>query len=287
MSVETLNRQTAGATNQVEIGLNGKTPQCLMATLYHQEGPFIENWPSHHYCELIYIAVLVDDKKYNLTAGRILLIKPNSPHATRVKDKDYVKGICMHFIPHSLYPDVERIDVDVLFSCVHNASSRIVDILQWSVQENREMRKGAQQVADSLLNILLLECIRLTEKHGSRRVNGNVDCSDSVKRISSACSEYVNSHFHEPLTLTRVAYAICVSPFYLSHAFSEYTGTTFTAYLNDVRMHHASTLLGDADLSIKQIAYETGYNDVYYFSKVFKKSFGIPPGEFRKHITHG
>jgi len=73
-----------------------------------------------------------------------------------------------------------------------------------------------------------------------------------------------------------------VSPFYLSHVFSQYMGVTFTEYLTDVRMHHARTMLVESGRSIGEIADRTGYSDVYYFSKVFKRHHTMPPGMYRK-----
>ena len=75
---------------------------------------------------------------------------------------------------------------------------------------------------------------------------------------------------------------ICVSPFYLSHVFSKYTGSTFTEYLTDIRMNHARVLLTQTDLSIRRVADRVGYPDGYYFTKVFKKRFAAPPGRYRK-----
>jgi AraC-like DNA-binding protein len=62
------------------------------------------------------------------------------------------------------------------------------------------------------------------------------------------------------------------------------TGLAIHQYATQRRLLHAKDRLARADLSIKQIAHETGYRDVYYFSRHFAQVFGVPPGRYRKSV---
>lgn len=69
------------------------------------------------------------------------------------------------------------------------------------------------------------------------------------------------------------------------HTFSKITHLTPVAYITSIRMEQARRLLLSPEASIKEIAYAVGYSDPLYFSRVFRKFYGVPPSEFAKHQT--
>ncbi|NUO02086.1 MAG: helix-turn-helix domain-containing protein, partial [Saprospiraceae bacterium] len=60
------------------------------------------------------------------------------------------------------------------------------------------------------------------------------------------------------------------------------TGMPISLFIRKMRLHRAMELLGASELSISEIAYETGFNDPKYFSRVFAEEYGGPPSSFRK-----
>lgn len=93
---------------------------------------------------------------------------------------------------------------------------------------------------------------------------------------------YMEKHFTEPLTLEQLARAFFVSKEYLSKMFKQEFGHNVTDYLLYLRMDKAKEWLLDGSIPIKAIAEMAGYEDVTYFYRVFKKHFGVAPGEMRK-----
>ncbi|MCA0754781.1 response regulator [Paenibacillus sp. N4] len=93
---------------------------------------------------------------------------------------------------------------------------------------------------------------------------------------------FMEKHFTEPLTLEQLARAFFVSKEYLSKMFKQEFGHTVTDYLLHLRMDKAKEWLLDGSIPIKAIAEMAGYEDVTYFYRVFKKHFGVAPGEMRK-----
>lgn len=63
--------------------------------------------------------------------------------------------------------------------------------------------------------------------------------------------------------------------------FKERTGKTFTEFLMLARIHQASKLLQESEWSISQIAYHTGFQNLSYFKRAFKKAHGETPKEYR------
>jgi YesN/AraC family two-component response regulator len=87
----------------------------------------------------------------------------------------------------------------------------------------------------------------------------------------------MKEHYSEAISLESLSKSAYLSPVYLSKIFKEETGDSPINYLINMRLNKAKELLEEGDLSIKTIAKSVGYNDAYYFSKLFKKHFGVSP----------
>ena len=106
----------------------------------------------------------------------------------------------------------------------------------------------------------------------------------AVEQPAELAREYIRAHFHERLTLERVATACFVHPNHLSRLFRTHYNTTFSDYLTHVRMVHAKEKLRMSDQSVREIASEVGYDDYSYFCRVFRKEMGVTPLEYRCNI---
>lgn len=85
-------------------------------------------------------------------------------------------------------------------------------------------------------------------------------------------------------TMEGFAAELNISPYYLSHLFKEYTGSSFTDYLAECRIERAVELMRDPELTLAQIGDMVGYADQNYFSRVFKKRRGVGARQFRKQL---
>lgn len=115
------------------------------------------------------------------------------------------------------------------------------------------------------------------------RQNSADDRSGSlIKRIV----EYVDGHYREHLSLELLAGRFNISLSYLSRQFKAETGISFSQYMTDKRIVYAAYLLEHTRLSMTEISEMAGWQDVFYFSKVFKKHRGISPLNYRKEKRH-
>ena len=97
-----------------------------------------------------------------------------------------------------------------------------------------------------------------------------------------AVRNYINDHLKEDITLASLAERFHFSAQYLAKRFKEEYNTTIIHYLTQQRMDKASSLLIHTDLSIQDIAAESGFEELNYFSKVFRKHFNFSPTSYRK-----
>ncbi|MEO8204823.1 MAG: AraC family transcriptional regulator [Chthoniobacterales bacterium] len=94
---------------------------------------------------------------------------------------------------------------------------------------------------------------------------------------------YMKEHYRERITLASLSKLVFVSSNHLSTIFREYTGRSPIDYLIQLRMEEASRLLQSPQYAIGEIGTMVGYEDAAYFSRHFRKHFGMPPADFRRN----
>ena len=105
--------------------------------------------------------------------------------------------------------------------------------------------------------------------------------SKDIKPIREI-KKYIEENYMEEISLGQLAELVDMNASYLSSVFKKETGMTYSEYLILCRVKQASRLLVETNLSIGEIAHQSGYQDARYFSKQFSKQVGLKPSEYRK-----
>ncbi len=92
----------------------------------------------------------------------------------------------------------------------------------------------------------------------------------------------MQTHIHEQLDLETLARSVNLSKFHFAKKYRELTGSTAINHFINLKIEHACQLLDIGQQSISEISYALGYEDTYYFSRLFKKVMGIAPTQYRK-----
>lgn len=108
--------------------------------------------------------------------------------------------------------------------------------------------------------------------------------SSSRERLRKA-TDYIHRHYRENITLSGLAATIYLSSSYLSHLFQKQLGLTFTAYLTNVRLSQAVSLLR-SERTITDIASEVGFPSTNALIDAFKRRYGVTPGQYRHENEH-
>lgn len=112
-------------------------------------------------------------------------------------------------------------------------------------------------------------CTLLTERKEKR--------SDKFVHMAK---RYIHEHYTEKMTLSDIADHLKISPGYLSTSFSNYMNRTVSDYIAEVKIEHAKELIDSGEYLIYEIANQLGFENAYYFSKVFKKVTGMSPKNY-------
>jgi two-component system response regulator YesN len=123
---------------------------------------------------------------------------------------------------------------------------------------------------------LLMERLRNLLHKTSQFVN------TQYTQIIQDAIDYIHKNIDRSISLTEIAQEVHLSPAYFSSQFKKETQKNFSEYLISCKIDFAKELLKNTTKSISDICYKVGYNDVKYFSKLFKKNVQISPSEYRK-----
>ncbi|MCW8885487.1 MAG: AraC family transcriptional regulator [Motiliproteus sp.] len=129
---------------------------------------------------------------------------------------------------------------------------------------------AANQLRQILSYVALLRPQEATRKSQS----GQFD----LERIHSMMQERI----HEQLDLETLAASCNLSKYHFAKKYKELTGSSAINHFINLKIEHACQLLDVSQKSISQISYDVGYDDAYYFSRIFKKVMGLSPSEYRK-----
>jgi AraC-like DNA-binding protein/ActR/RegA family two-component response regulator len=93
---------------------------------------------------------------------------------------------------------------------------------------------------------------------------------------------FMREHFANRITLDDVARAACVSRYHFCRLFHQHMGAAFHDYLHELRVTEAKVLLTDQHLTVTEIAYAVGFNDLSHFDHTFRRIVGCAPSEYRR-----
>ncbi|MBS3991394.1 MAG: response regulator [Erysipelothrix sp.] len=95
--------------------------------------------------------------------------------------------------------------------------------------------------------------------------------------------QFIDQHYMYPISLDDVAETFYVSKEHVSRLFSKKYQQSVTQYILKKKMDHAADLISTSQLNYREIAFITGFEDISYFYKQFKKHFQCTPGEYKSN----
>lgn len=97
--------------------------------------------------------------------------------------------------------------------------------------------------------------------------------------------EWIRINYDKRLTVNQVAQTFNYNPDYLSNTFKKVTGVSLSKYINKMKISIAKKLLFNSGLSIREIAYKSGFDDEKYFMKLFKQLEDVTPSQYRNAFS--
>lgn len=139
-----------------------------------------------------------------------------------------------------------------------------------------------------LLSILdiLHELSQSTEVHILNAEKFAISTEVSEQNRINKIFNYVKNNFHQPIPLETVSSLSGMTEPSFCRYFKKTTSKTFTQFVNEYRLVHASKLLAEKQMAISDIAFEAGFQNVSHFTRLFKQFTGMSPSAYRHEMKN-
>lgn len=159
-------------------------------------------------------------------------------------------------------------------------SNNIRFLLGLFVEESISKKQGYHVIQDNLVRMLFTEIIRCSKNNIRIDSSGTAAEKIGINRAADFLKEQYSASF----SIEEVSCVAGLSTFYFIRAFKAYTGKTPYAFYMEAKIEKAKELLQHKNLSITEIALETGFSNAGHFSTVFRRKTGVTPTEYRKIV---
>lgn len=143
---------------------------------------------------------------------------------------------------------------------------------------------------DAMLQLRLKEILIMFDRT-RRAACGNVKVTHEANNGNRSSSwpiiGYIHRQYKEELTLSELSDRFAMSASRISEVIKQMTGQTFLHFLHDLRIRHACSLLASTELTVSEVALESGYGSYGTFSRVFRQTKGMAPKEYRRRKQSG
>lgn len=252
---------------------------------------FYPHFHKHPEYQLVWVAegsgkLIVDNNMHEFECGEVFLIGANQPHVFKGdKLPLHVRTVSVFFnLKGSLEYIFNLPELKSLQNFLANNSQgfRVPKHYLKDVCDSIEILKNSDG-ADRLVNfIYLLKLLNIISRDVSPLSGAIIKEINDIAsiRIISLCT-YIKNNFRKALNLNDIAEKASLTPQAFCRYFKKCTGKTFVCYLNELRVSEACRLLVNERYDcISMIAYNSGFNSITNFNRVFRSITGLSPKEY-------
>lgn len=246
----------------------------------------------HHYVErkhgiatavMIYClsgrgSIEIDNTIHKMHKGQLAIIPPQIPHIYQADQRDPWSICWIHFTGTHTQALSESLKLTTQNPCLYVPDTRIIrDAFEnvYACLNYHYSNAGLQAMSSELLRLFSLAKLHQGFSSEQRQSAEN--------RVMSTLA-FMEQHLDIPLTLNEMAAHSGQSLPYFTKLFRQRTNQSPMAYFIQLKIRKACELLDETDSSIREIANQLGYDDPYYFSRIFKKTQGCSPAAYRQSI---
>lgn len=259
-------------------------PELIYSGLLNKTHGWSDTLHIHKFLEIIYIAdgagsVTVDGQEYSVKKDDIIIYNAGANHCEHNEVGNPMEAYFLAYDKIQLRDLPQNCILPLHSSCVFSAAKIGREIFTLVNMVNTEIVAKDEfyiEIAGVSAHTLLMYIFRLLNE---KKIIVEPIKKDSVLQD---VLRYMDLHFAQEIGLEDIAAKCFVNKYYLSHLFTEHLGMTVGQYVREKRIAQAKLTLSQSDLSVANIAEQCGFNDFNYFIRLFKKTTGLTPLQYRK-----
>lgn len=234
----------------------------------------------HNQIEIVYVlsgtcVITIEDTSYNAVCGDLALIFPYQLHNfSNSRDCELIVQVfepeyATEFIPY-LNKYIPKVPL------IKNMPADCIDAI----------RKSEYYYMNNANSRIIRSYVTLYMSFIHEKVTFIPASAYDYHSVLHSLLIYVDIHFTDELNLDILAHEFHVTKYYISRLFNQKLHTTFSQYINHLRLEYAVNLLKNTDMTISNIAYESGFACERSFFRVFRQNMKITPLHYRKFTVH-
>lgn len=234
------------------------------------------------------VTYVIESRVYRLQPGQMLIINPRELHQVYIRPDSAPYERYMLWIAPQLLQKLSREQTD-LSQCFDMSRPNYGNLLHLPPQQKklvpammesllREQAQpgfGSELLQQNLLTELMIHINRLAEFSDAAQADESTVVAKAI--------DYINLHYHEPLSLEALAERFYVSKYHLSHEFTKQMGVGIYQYIQKKRLLIARQLMAEGQKPMEVYA-QCGFGDYPAFFRAFRKVYGLSPREFVKSL---
>lgn len=252
---------------------------------------------SHHWheeMEIVYVYegplyLTIENKDYIGRCGDIFIINPKEIHQMYVKDSGVRYGTLLFSLNTLLFQDNDEATRKYLHPLFHG------DVMFMHTFSNQAL---SEKIFNTIIEIVNLNKEKVPAyRFGTKALllqilfllfNAHIEKSNTTTHKNSTLNReiisYISENYTSDLTLADIADTFHMSYKYFSRYFKNTFQTTLSEYLMKLRLERAELLLNSSEMSITEISMQSGFNNISFFIRSFKKAYGLTPLQYRNHL---
>lgn len=214
-----------------------------------------------------------------VSTGNMVIYRPREEQRYYYYGADQTEVYWVHFTGSDVKNILRKYGITDDIHVIHTGTSlEYKRLFSLMIQEMKLCKEDYEELLVNYLHELLIMIHRLTiskPKGKSLFLMNEID----------AAIQYFHANYHKPINIEEYAVSHNMSVSWFIRSFKEYAKVTPAQYILSLRISNARTLLETTSYNISEISAIVGYENPLYFSRIFKKQFGMSPSEFRKQLN--
>jgi len=259
---------------------------------YFEGEEFLKLWHYHPEVELVYIAsgkgtLYVGDFIREFKKNNIFLIGSNIPHMFESDGSQ--EKVSISKVIHLNVNFLKKIaSIGDEFKYLDTIIQQSKLSLNYCEDKSKKLKSLFSKLETASLNLQILLTFQIIQQLASDNNVihfGNLEWLDHIKMKDDRMHkviQFIMMNFKHQINLDEVATMVAMNKTAFCRYFKQHTNLTFTNYLNGVRINYACKLLREKNgaNSVSVACYNSGFNSLSYFSRIFKKNVGCSPSEY-------
>lgn len=263
-------------------------PRLLYSGYLCKSDDWHEKEHSHEFAEIIFIldgrgAVYVNGVGHSLKKGDLVIYNAGVTHYETSDPKEPLEAQFVAFDKFEITDLEPNCFLPPHYDFLYHTEDMYDDFRKYFntiIEETINKKQFYAEIAQNASHTLIMYLFRMLNR--TEGTNELLHRNEALMRAM----RYIDAHFSEDISLDVIAEQCYINKYHLSHLFAKYEGTTVGKYILAKRLDEAKRLLHFNELSVMEISQQSGFNDLSYFCRAFKKEVGSTPRQYRKSLKN-